>query len=79
MDRLFEGIPVEILVADFLIHGKEQSELDENLRRVLDKSREVGPKFNPKKKRDRVPEVSFVGHLFTSEGLKPDPEKIRAI
>ena len=79
MDRLFEGIPVEIIVDDFLIHGKDQSELDENLRRVLDKSREVGLKFNPKKVKLRVPEVSYVGHLFTSKGLKPDPEKIRAI
>ena len=78
MDRLFEGIPVEILVDD-LIHGKDQSELDENLRRVLDKSREVGLRFNPKKVKLRVPEVSYVGHLFTSKGLKPDHEKIRAI
>ena len=27
----------------------------------------------------RVPEVSYVGHIFSAEGLKPDPEKIRAI
>ena len=27
----------------------------------------------------RVPEVSYVGHVFSSEGLKPDPNKIRAI
>ena len=49
------------------------------MRRVLDRSREVGLKFNPKKVKLRVPEVSYVGHLFSAEGLKPDPEKIRAI
>ena len=27
----------------------------------------------------RVPEVSYVEHILSSEGLKPDPEKIRAI
>ena len=79
MDRLFEGVPVEIIVDDFLVHGKDQSEVDEKMRRVLDKSREVGLKFNPTKVKLRVPEVSYVGHLFSSEGLKPDPEKIRAI
>ena len=64
---------------DFLIHGKDQLEVDDELRRVLDKSRELGLKFNPKKVKLRLPEVSYVGHLFSSEGLKPDPEKIRAI
>ena len=79
IDRLFEGVPVEIIVDDFLVHGKDQSEVDEKMRRVLDRSREVGLKFNPKKVKLRVPEVSYVGHLFSAEGLKPDPEKIRAI
>ena len=56
MDRLFEGVPVEIIVDDFLVHGKDQSEVDEKMRRVLDRSREVGLKFNPKKVKLRVPE-----------------------
>ena len=49
MDKLFEGIPVEIIVDDFLIHGKDQTDPDQKLRRVLDRNREVGLKFNPKK------------------------------
>ena len=79
MDRLFEGVPVQIIVDDFLIHGEDQRDMDQKLRAVLDKSREVGLKFNPQKVRLRVPEVSYVGHILSSEGLKPDPEKIRAI
>ena len=79
MDRLFEGVPVKIIVDDFLVHGKDQSKVDEKMRRVLDRSREVGLKFNLKKVIFRVPEVSYVGHLFSAEGLKPHPEKIRAI
>ena len=79
MDRLFEGVPFEIIVDDFRVHGKDKSEVDEKMRRVLERSREVGLKFNPKKVKLRVPEVSYVGHLFSAEGLKPDPEKIRAI
>ena len=35
-------------------------------------------KFNPQKVKLRVPEVSYVGQILSSEGLKPDPEKIRA-
>ena len=46
---------------------------------VLKRSRELGLKFNPHKAKLRVPEVSYVGHLFTADGLKPDPEKVKAI
>ena len=79
MDKLFEGISVEVIVDDFLIHGKHQKEIDQKLRMVLHRSREAGLKFNPGKLKLRVPEVNHVGHLLTSEGLKPDPEKIRAL
>ena len=65
MDRLFAEVPVEIIVDDFLIHGGNQ--------------RELGLKFNPHKAKRRVPEVSYVGHLFTADGLIPDPEKVKAI
>ena len=27
----------------------------------------------------RVPELSYVGHVFSAEELNPDPDKIRAI
>ena len=36
-------------------------------------------KFNPTNVKLRVPDVSYAGHLFSSEGLKPDLEKVRAI
>jgi len=74
MNRLFEGVPIAIIVHDFLVHGKDQIEVDEKMRRVLDRSREVGLKFNLKRVK-----VSYTGHRFSNKGLKPDPEKIRAI
>ena len=72
MDKLFERIPVEIIVYDFLIHGKDQTDADQKLRKV-------GLTFNPKKVKLDVPEVSYVEHVFSAEGLKPDPDKIRVI
>jgi len=79
MERLFEGVPVEIIVDDFLIHAQDKKEMDEKLSMVLERSREVGLKFNPGKVKLRVDEVSYVGHRLTSQGLQPDPEKIKAI
>ena len=79
MERLFEGVPVDIIVDDFLIHGKDEQEMNEKLRLVLERSRQVGLKFNPAKLKLRVDKVNYVGHVLTSQGLRPDPEKIKAI
>ena len=79
MERLFEGVPVEIIVDDFLIHAHDREEMDKKLTMVLERSREVGLKFNPGKLKLRVDKVNYVGHTLTSQGLQPDPEKIRAI
>ena len=79
MERLFEGVPVEIIVDDFLVHAHDRQEMDEKLTMVLERSREVGLKFNPDKLKLRVDKVNYVGHTLTSHGLQPDPEKIRAI
>ena len=79
MERLLEGVPVEIFVDDFLTHAHDREEMDEKLTMVLERSREVGLKFNPDKLKLRVDKVNYVGHTLTSQDLQPDPEKIRAI
>ena len=38
-----------------------------------------GTKLNAEKLEYKCKEVPFHGHLLTTEGLKPDPEKVRAI
>ena len=38
-----------------------------------------GIKLNSQKLEFKCDEVPFHGHLLTAEGLKPDPEKVRAI
>ena len=35
--------------------------------------------LNPDKMKLRMSEVSFMGHLLTNKGLKPDPAKVEAI
>jgi len=37
MERLFKGVPVAIIVDDFLIHGKDEHEMNEELRLVLER------------------------------------------
>ena len=52
---------------------------DTRLRQVLDRAQKYNLKLNSKKCQIQKDQVPYVGHLITSQGLKPDPEKIRAV
>ena len=48
---------------------------DRNLSTLLKRCRDVGMKFNREKAELRKTEISFLGHLVTSDGVKIDPEE----
>ena len=75
MGRLFEGYSCAIIVVDILIWGSTEEEHDTNLRKVLERARQIGLKLKLSKCKFRARSVSFMGHTFMDEGLKPDTEK----
>lgn len=79
MEQLFAGHPCEIVVDDILIWGSSVEEHDKRLTCILDRARAINLQLNPTKCRFRVSEVQYVGHLLTDKGVKPDPEKTKAI
>ena len=86
MNEIVEGLKgVEVIADDFLIcgYGTTTDEAiashDTNLHLFLDTARERGLKLNPNKVKLRLNSVSFIGHLLTSKGLAPDPDKISSI
>ena len=79
MKELFAGYPCAIVVDDLLVWGEGTVEHDANLRKVLQRAREVSLKLTPNNSKFRLDQVFYVGHLFTKEGLKPDEAKVKAI
>ena len=69
----------EAIVDDICIWGENLKQHDERLRKVLDKCREYDLRLNFDKCEFRKDSITYVGHQLTSEGVKPDPEKIRAV
>ena len=55
------------------------SDHDSNLLNLLKRARSVNLKLNKKKLRLRLDQVTYMGQLFTSDGLKSDPMKVDAI
>ena len=76
---------VKVLRDDMMVigYGDTQDEAnknhDENLLRLLKRAREINLKFNKKKLNLRRSEVKFMGHVLTSDGLKPDAHKVKAV
>ncbi|XP_021360878.1 uncharacterized protein K02A2.6-like [Mizuhopecten yessoensis] len=70
---------VEVVVDDMLIYGKILEEHNARLRKVLDKARTINLKLNKGKCVLTQPEVDYVGHRVTGEGLKPTEKRIEAI
>ena len=74
------GLPgVKCIADDVLIHGTNEADHDSNLEAFMNKCQQKGIKLNSQKLEFKCKEIPFHGHLLTTEGLKPDPEKVRAI
>ena len=80
MSQMVEDIDgSEAIMDDIVVWGKDQAEHDMRLKQVMDKAKACGLKFNKGKCKFRRNQISYVGHVLSGEGLKADPEKIRAV
>jgi hypothetical protein len=80
MANAFEGLDgVEIVVDDILVHGSTLAIHNERLEKVLERCRQIDLKLNSGKCHIGMPEVTYVGHRLTGEGLKATPDRLKAI
>ena len=64
---------------DILVYGNCKTSHDENLKAVLTRLEEKGLTLNYNKCEFNNDKISFYGHIFSKDGLSPDPAKISAI
>ena len=79
-EQVFEGLlGVKVIIDDIIIHGRTGPEHDTRLRAVLQRAKDDNLRLKESKCHIQQEEVKFHGHLFSHDGLKTDPEKVRAI
>ena len=79
-DETFGNIPnVYVIADDLIIAGKDEQEHDEALHQVMRRAREANVRFSIEKLQLKIPQVKYMGHLISKEGIRPDPEKVAAI
>ena len=81
-----DDLPGVIVLRDDILvvgHGTTPEEVerdhDENLKRLLDRAQQENIKLNKDKMKFKRTEVKFMGHMITKDGLKADPDKVKAI
>lgn len=86
LEQALENLPgVKTVADDILIYGEGQTledavhDHDQKIRKLFERCREKGITLNKEKLKLRATEVSYMGHVLTKEGLRPDPAKVEAI
>ena len=78
--QALEGLDGTWCIADdIIIAGTCEKDHSAKINALLQRCAKLGIKLNSKKCQFKVPEVKFLGHVISADGLKPDPEKIKAI
>lgn len=70
---------VVIYMDDLCIYGRTRKEHDRRLNRVLEVARAVGVKFNERKVQYAQSEIHYIGHIFSENGRRVDPDRIEAV
>jgi hypothetical protein len=70
---------LKVFVDDFNVHSESWDEHLQHLNAVLCKLREINLKLNPNKCCFATKSITFLGHVVSKEGTRPDPGKIEAI
>lgn len=82
MNNILRGIQNEtalVYLDDILIYSTSLKEHIDRLREVFNRLREANFKVQLDKTEFLRKEVAYLGHIVTPEGVKPNPDKIRAI
>ena len=80
LDAIFIGMEgVTGIADDMIIAGKDEMEHDRNFLAFMKKCMENNLTLNVEKIQFKQNQVSFYGHVWSDQGISPDPKKIQAI
>ena len=80
MEHIMEGEKqVIVFYDDILVFGENDDSHEKALQSCIKKSVDAGLKLNKGKCEFGVDEIEFLGHIFSKDGIRPDPMKVNAI
>ena len=80
MIETLEGLQgTAVYMDDIIVHGKDMSQHDERLQKVMERLESAGLQLNSEKCALRQKRLHFLGHEIDADGTRPDPAKASAI
>jgi hypothetical protein len=80
LDSAFAGLDgITGIADDTFVYGASEKEHHTNLTKLMERAQQKGVVFNKAKVQFKCKEVSFFGHTWTPQGIKPDNKKVSAI
>lgn len=70
---------VTVYLDDILIAAQTVEAHDNTVKKVIDRARQLGVKFNKNKVQYKVKSVKYLGDIFSAQGMAIDPDRIEAI
>ena len=68
-----------VYIDDVIVFSKTVEEHLDHLAQVFNRLRKIGLKLHPQKCSFTHPKVLYLGHIISSEGIAPNPDKVRAV
>lgn len=68
-----------VYLDDIIVFGKTLEEHEQRLLKVLDRLEEIGLKVSIDKCQFCQPQVKYVGHIVSANGIATDPEKVEVV
>ncbi|KAL7844792.1 hypothetical protein SRHO_G00233310 [Serrasalmus rhombeus] len=82
MEKVMEGMNLQEVITfldDLNIFSSTLEEHEERVMKVLERIADFGLKLSPSKCRFFQTSVRYLGHVISSQGIQPDPDKVAAI
>jgi len=67
-----------VYLDDIVVFGETFEEHSTRLKEIFERLRQFELKIEPDKCEFLKTELNYLGHVMTSEGVKPDPQKVEA-
>ena len=68
-----------VYIDDVIVFSSTVEEHLDHLLQVFERLRKIGLKLHPRKCSFTRPEVLYLGHIISSAGISPNPEKVKAV
>ena len=74
-----QGVEAFIYLDDIVVYAEDLEEHGKKVRRLLNRLKEANLSLQPDKCEFLFKEITYLGHIISSDGVKPDPKKIEAV